>query len=286
MRNRIMASNKRKIISLFLSICIVGFWDIALPKISSWSLRFLAYHGIFIQQMKQLAMEGLLSTVLYITQSIVFVPCILLLFFVAEKKCTRMNGWLFTEKKLLHIGKVFLSAIMGFSAAEFVVFCLTLFPEELQMNYSSAMEVPESKSTVFLVLFLIGYVVLGPVTEEIIFREVLFKLLRGSWASVSCIFIISCLFAGTHGNAVQIGYAFLMGILLGLIREHCGSILYTSAFHVAFNMFGTGLFFSDQAIYLMFVGSMIFIVLIVLFVVDIKVNLNRREGSDQSGRAK
>ena len=45
----------------------------------------------------------------------------------------------------------------------------------------------------------------------------------------------AALFGLIHGTPVQIGYAFVMGLLFGYIRHRTGSILPTIVAHAAFN---------------------------------------------------
>lgn len=225
-----------------------------------------------------LAIAGVIPSVLFIIQCVVLM---LFIFFyiimLLVRKHISINQWFFPGKTSFSIGRLILSAIMGFGAAEFVIFCLALFPEEVQIDYNTVMGGLEKKSGIFLALYLLGYVVLGSVLEEIIFREILFTLIRYSWSGLLCNLIVSCLFAGMHGNIFQISYAFFTGILLGLIRENYGSLLYTVAFHIIFNFFGSGLFFSENAIYMMYLGSAVFVALIILFIVDLRRKQVRKE---------
>lgn len=76
----------------------------------------------------------------------------------------------------------------------------------------------------------LGYLTIGimaPLVEEVIFRGAILRVLRralpanGSWFAI---IITAFLFAIAHGNMEQGVHAFLMGILLGWLYVHTGSI--------------------------------------------------------------
>ena len=168
-----------------------------------------------------------------------------------------------------------MAGILGFGAAEAVIFCLPRLPEEIQTAYGNSMGSAVTGTVIFMVFFVAIHVILVPLTEEVIFRGILYRFLRNSWGSIFCILVISILFAGTHGSAVQMGYAFLMGILLCLIYEYYGSVLYTTAFHIVFNLFGSGIIFYAYAEYLAYAGTAVFAVSVILFAADVR-NIKRQ----------
>lgn len=79
------------------------------------------------------------------------------------------------------------------------------------------------------------YEVVAPISEELLFRQVIYKRLRKIspiWLSA----VISALLFGLyHGNLVQGIYAFIMGVFLALVYEWTGSILAPIVFHMIAN---------------------------------------------------
>lgn len=79
------------------------------------------------------------------------------------------------------------------------------------------------------------YEVVAPISEELLFRQVIFKRLRNItplWVAVT---VSALLFGIYHGNLVQGIYAFIMGILLALVYEWTGSFVAPVIFHMVAN---------------------------------------------------
>ena len=76
--------------------------------------------------------------------------------------------------------------------------------------------------------------ILGPVAEEVVFRGAILRSLLGlfdkrlHWLAI---FISALLFAIAHGNMAQGVNALLLGLLLGWLYYHTGSIIPGIAFH-------------------------------------------------------
>lgn len=79
------------------------------------------------------------------------------------------------------------------------------------------------------------YEVVAPISEELLFRQVIFKRLKNIapvWVAVT---VSALLFGVYHGNLVQGIYAFIMGILLALVYEWTGSFAAPVIFHMVAN---------------------------------------------------
>src|SRR3954447_21499573 len=93
-----------------------------------------------------------------------------------------------------------------------------------------------------LVLFFVAVVIIGPVTEEIVFRGFLFRGLSASFLGVAGTLIVtSVAWALMHVqyDALIIAQIFLIGLLLGWLRWASGSTLLTIALHVLTNFVAT-----------------------------------------------
>jgi membrane protease YdiL (CAAX protease family) len=83
---------------------------------------------------------------------------------------------------------------------------------------------------------LLAIVLIGPVTEELLFREAIAGEMLRRGASPWTAIIVSALAFGTiHLNLAQGIYAFPIGILLGIIYYKTGGIVLTSLFHILNN---------------------------------------------------
>lgn len=84
----------------------------------------------------------------------------------------------------------------------------------------------------------------GPVTEELVFREGVQRLLGlAGLRPYAAIGIAALLFALGHGNAAQALPALVCGCLLGLLYHKCGDIRLSATAHVLNNALGVALFY-------------------------------------------
>jgi membrane protease YdiL (CAAX protease family) len=93
-----------------------------------------------------------------------------------------------------------------------------------------------------MVLFFIAVVIIGPVTEEIVFRGFLFRGLSASFLGVAGTLIAtSVAWALMHVqyDALIIAQIFLIGLLLGWLRWASGSTLLTISLHMLANLVAT-----------------------------------------------
>lgn len=88
------------------------------------------------------------------------------------------------------------------------------------------------------VLGVLAIAVVGPVTEELIFREAIMghMMRRGSNVWTAIIFSSLC-FGIIHFNPAQVPFAFAVGLILGIIYVRTGNIVLTSIIHVINNSF-------------------------------------------------
>lgn len=85
----------------------------------------------------------------------------------------------------------------------------------------------------FVMLFVIG--IFGPVSEELVFRGIVYQGYRKSGTAFQALFLSALLFALMHMNFNQAAYAVVIGLLLVLLVEATGSLWGSILFHVIFN---------------------------------------------------
>ena len=78
--------------------------------------------------------------------------------------------------------------------------------------------------------------ILVPVIEELIFRGLIFKLVRKWLPFVVAMIVSAILFGLYHGNLVQFVYASICGLLLAYLYEVFGSIVATILGHMCMNV--------------------------------------------------
>ena len=102
-------------------------------------------------------------------------------------------------------------------------------------------ELPEAMVQISLAMShnfwgLITVVIVGPVTEELLFREAIAgEMLRRGAAPWLAIGVSALAFSAAHLNLAQGCYAFPLGILLGIIYYKTGGIVLTSLLHILNN---------------------------------------------------
>ena len=79
------------------------------------------------------------------------------------------------------------------------------------------------------------YGIITPVTEEIVHRGIIYNRLRRFFDLPIALIAGALLFGISHGNLIQFVYAFVMGIVIGLIYERFGSFIYPLIFHCMAN---------------------------------------------------
>ena len=188
----------------------------------------LAHREMDIAEAAQMAAERLLAGAPAVALlANVFVVAVLLLWFRLRHKplgeaagLRRCSGWT--------------AAFSAFAALGLFVainLALALLPEAWLTAYNADMAPIASAG----LLTALSIVVMGPLAEELVFRGIIqTRLLRAMpvWAAVV---LQAVLFGVTHGTPVQMAYAFLMGLVFGLLRSRTGSILPGFAAHAAFN---------------------------------------------------
>lgn len=82
-------------------------------------------------------------------------------------------------------------------------------------------------------LIIIRACILAPLTEELLFRGLLFGWLRSRVSAKITIFLTTLLFAGMHYYLILMPLAFFFGLASGWLRERTGSSFNFSIAHIA-----------------------------------------------------
>lgn len=89
--------------------------------------------------------------------------------------------------------------------------------------------------------------IVGPIGEELLFRETAIPLLqKNGWSASGAIFISALLFGITHMNPVQIFYAGILGLMLGWVFVRTKSILPCMGLHILNNLLSVILFYCSD----------------------------------------
>lgn len=172
--------------------------------------------------------------------SIVFSVCCIALFALWYYKSCSGNLKI-NVKKDFH-GYEILGIILLVPGAQFMSSIVTsiismIFPSwleeymELIENVGLSGEVP--------LLMMIYSVCLAPISEELIFRGVTYRIARRAFPFWVANFIQAILFGIFHMNPLQGCYTFILGLFMGYICEKGGTLYHAILFHFLFNLWGT-----------------------------------------------
>jgi len=113
--------------------------------------------------------------------------------------------------------------------------CNILFmfmPTEWMTEYSQASEGLDTGS---LLSYIIGGVIMAPITEEIIFRGAVMKRCSKCMPAIFASLVAAVVFGVCHGNIVWAIYAGTLGFIIGLVFARFDSIIPCITLHLAFN---------------------------------------------------
>ncbi len=99
--------------------------------------------------------------------------------------------------------------------------------------YESTMEALYSAP---LLVQVISLAILVPISEELVFRGLLFKRLREKGTYIQAAMYSAVVFGLLHGNLVQMLYGFILGMMLSYLCEKYGSVKAPIAAHIAMNL--------------------------------------------------
>lgn len=166
-------------------------------------------------------------------------------------------GWILIKKRLVlknpscaigkpidwSFGVISALAMLGVAAIYFMVVTRVSVPivEDSLKDYDELMEV-HSASKADLYMNVIATCFLIPILEEIIFRGFVMEGMLELDHPILAILISSVYFGGMHGQPIQIGYAFLAGLILGAVYYLTRNIVMPILAHIIFNSLGSGLY--------------------------------------------
>lgn len=115
-----------------------------------------------------------------------------------------------------------------------VITVLSLLPASWLASYGEASAALNQTGVVVA----IATVLIAPIMEEVVFRGVILSRLRRAMPGWLSALISAALFGLCHGQAVWIGYAFVLGLVFAFFTLRTGSILPSMLAHILFNGIG------------------------------------------------
>ena len=174
-----------------------------------------AYEAVMRQSME----ISLLSNLLTLASAAAF-------FLVRRKNVLREVGVRPASPRVVLWG-----ALTAFCLYFFVMLALNLLPEEWLEGYNQASEALGDTG----VMAFLAVAIVGPVTEEVIFRGLIFSRLRRAMRPWLAVVLASAVFALRHGQVVWICYTFVVGLVFTAVAAGAGSIVPSVVMHIVFN---------------------------------------------------
>lgn len=122
-------------------------------------------------------------------------------------------------------------SVYAFSATIFIL-TLTLMLIVVFMKLSPGEVFKQYELFSWLML---STVVIAPITEEILFRGMIYETLKRGCAPKTAWFIQGCLFALIHINPIQMAYTLIFGWIFGWVYDKTKSLLITIWTHMIVN---------------------------------------------------
>lgn len=110
--------------------------------------------------------------------------------------------------------------------------------KDLLTEYSKNTSLPDSTKGLETVGYYIGVGILIPVIEELIFRGIILGEFLATMKPQTAVFWAAFIFGVMHMQPIQIGYAFVCGLLLGFVYLYSNSLFFSICVHIIFNLLG------------------------------------------------
>lgn len=110
-------------------------------------------------------------------------------------------------------------------------FLAAIFPAAFQ-DYNNLMQNMTGTGEILTVIYVL---LIGPISEEFVFRGAIFDRFYLAFPFWTANLLQAALFGIYHMNLIQGLYAFLLGILLGMVKQSIGSIYANIGLHIIFN---------------------------------------------------
>lgn len=163
--------------------------------------------------------------------AIIVIPVILYMFH-KDRKNERLAGVIPNRKAPLWK----YGAVIGIAAALCVGLNNLILISGIFSYSASYQQTSESLYSAPFGMQLLCLGVLVPISEELVFRGMMFKRMREQSGFMYAAFFSSLVFAILHGNMVQMLYAFATGMMLSYVYEKYGSVKAPAAAHVVMNL--------------------------------------------------
>ena len=180
-------------------------------------------------------MEALMEQLLAYTPHITLFSALLTLVVLAILfAILRRNPLTSVTLRPVHPAVVLIGAAIAPMLYLVVVVALSLLPEAWVEAYDQATVGLDSTG----VMAFLATALAAPVVEEVVFRGLILTRLNRVMPGWLAVVLSALVFGLCHGQAVWVGYAFVLGLTFGALTLRSRSILPAMACHIVFNTIG------------------------------------------------
>ena len=177
---------------------------------------------------------------LLLSQGIILVPALLFALFSKEK----LNA-------VLGFHKIKISSVFMIILFTYLMMPLTTVINAMSMLFvdNAVMQISGSVLSMSMPVMLLIMGVVGPLSEEIVFRGIVLNGYKRSGNAFRAILFSALLFGLMHMNFNQAAYAIFLGIVMAVLVEATGSLWSSAIFHMTVNLQNVLLMFVSDAMY-------------------------------------
>lgn len=198
------------------------------------------------------------SVILTVISNVVFVATVIIIFVVRKKNFFREVGLMKPDPRY-----ILPVAALGASMNVLIAVALSIipFPQSWWDAYNAA-SAPLDQTNA---LTIVAAVIVAPLTEELLFRGLVFTRVSRAFGVYFGMVASSLIFGFMHGTAIWFIYTALFGLVITFVFVRSRSLVYPILFHLSFNL--TSFIFSDSiSIYVMIVSAVIFVAALILII--------------------
>ncbi len=167
---------------------------------------------------------GILSPAAYFTTAGIYLSLVLAIYlFVARRYGWAALGWRRVPPRILLLVPLIL--LLAATGMALVNLAITLVVGEFENPQVMALTGGQPFGKVGLIVLLVLVAGLVPLAEELLFRGVLYGMLRERWGLAPAVLLSALLFAVAHLVPLLLPALFVMGLVLALLREYTGSLI-------------------------------------------------------------
>lgn len=217
-----------------------------------------------------------------IFESLLYIFTALFVFYMLKKitKFSKETIKTFCSPNKLQLKNLIYISMFFFGFSVFFNMLINIFYEMFPDLFKSYEEVTNSiESSLLSPLGFLEIIILAPIFEEIFFRGIIFGYLKKNFKLSIAIIIQAISFGIFHHNLFQGLYAFLMGLVLGIIFTYFNSIYASITGHMIFNLFGvmfSNLLFSTNLVSTLTIVISLILMLFGGYKIIVYKNLNKK----------